>query len=202
MRHAAQRWGAEFVEIRDPIVPWKDPLWEKLNLDRHLAMYERVVFVDRDVVISEKCPNLFDIVPPDTFGVVPSEQEGHCFLDNIRHGMDPICRLLSIEMEYTKEYYNSGVMIFNPQLHESVFEFARAIHPLPSHRGWVTIDQGVLSAALKYLQTPVCQLPPTFNRCGAKLWTHWKPEMDDFIWHFCGPKNWEHISQTIWQAHG
>ena len=199
MRAAAARWGAEFVEITIPIVPWKDPFWEKLNLDRHLAMYERVVFVDRDAIISERRPNLFDIVPAESFGVVPSEQDGHCFLEHIAQHMAPLCRLLGIDMDYTREYYNSGVMVFSPQRHQAVFELSRSIHPLPSHRGWVTIDQGLLSAALKYLGVPVCRIAPTFNRIGEKLWNRWQPVMDDFIWHFCGPKNWEHMSQTSWR---
>lgn len=197
---AAQRWGAEFVEIRTPIVPWFDAWWEKLNLDRHLWMYERVVFLDRDVAVRSDCPSLFDLVPENAFGIVPSEQEGHHLIDaHIRRDMAPLCRLLDVDMDYSTQYYNSGVMVFSPQRHSHVFALARAIHPLVWTRSWVTIDQGLLSLALLILAEPVHRLPCTFNRCGAKLWDHWQPKMDDYIWHFCGPKTWEKMAATIWQ---
>jgi len=200
MRHAADRWGADFVEIRNPIVPWFDVWWEKLNLDRHLYMYERVVFFDRDVVVSQRCPNLFEVVPVHCFGVVPSEQEGHSFLPAIRDYMDPLCKLLNVEMDYTNDYFNSGVMIFSPPRHRVVFELARALHPMVKRGGWITTDQGLISLALKALNISIHRLPPTFNRVGQKLWERWQPEMDDYIWHFCGPKNWERMAQTKWQV--
>lgn len=199
MQHAAERWGAEFVEIRRPIVPWPDPYWEKLNLDRHLNMYERVVYLDRDVVVRSDCPNLFELVPEETFGLVPSEQEGHNLIDiHIQPAMDPLCRLLSVNMDYSTEYYNSGVMVFSPQLHGQVFQIARDLHAIPWVRNWVTIDQGLLALALKITDTPVTRLPPVFNRCGDKLWNHWQPDMDDYIWHFCGQKNWDKMANTRW----
>lgn len=199
MRAAAERWGAEFVEITNPIVPWNDPYWEKLNLDRHLAMYERVVYVDRDVVIRSDCPNLFELVPEDTFAAVPSEQEGHSFLNDIQNTMQPLRRLCGIDViDWEREYLNSGVMVFSPQKHAKVFELARVLHPIPWVRNWITIDQGLIALALKIVDPPKMFLPPCFNRCGAKLWNHWTPYMTDYIWHFCGPKNWNHMIQTQW----
>lgn len=200
MRAAAERWGVEFVEITTPMVPWPDPYWEKLNLDRHLAMYEQVMYVDRDVVIRSDCPNLFELVPEETFAAVPSEQEGHSFRREIEDTMTPLLRLCGIDhMVWETEYLNSGVMVFSPRRHAKIFEIARALHPIPWVRNWITIDQGLLALALKIVEPPRVFLPPTFNRCGAMLWDHWQPQMTDYIWHFCGPKNWEHITHTIWQ---
>jgi len=200
MRHAAKRWGAEFVEIRRPIVPWPDPYWEKLNLDNHLAMYDRVVYFDRDVVVRSDCPNLFDLVPEDSFGIVPSEQPGHHLVEtHIRPNMQHLTELLQLDMDYATEYYNSGVMIFSPHRHRHVFEMARDLHPIPWKRNWVTNDQGLISVSLKLTNTKVATLPPEFNRCGDKLWNNWKPEMDDYVWHFCGPKTWEKMANTRWE---
>ena len=201
MRHAAQRWGAEFVEIRTPIVPWPDPYWEKLNLDRHLTMYERVVYLDRDVVIRSDCPNLFELVPEEAFGYVPSEQPGHELVDiHIRPNMQELVDLLQLDFDYTRDYLNSGVMIFSPQRHKQVFSLARDLHPIPWKRNWVTVDQGLIALALKLAGVPVKVLPPEFNRCGDKVWNHWKPEIDDYVWHFCGRKTWEKMANTIWKV--
>ena len=46
---------------------------------------------------------------------------------------------------------------------------------------------------------PCDLLPPEFNRCGERLWDHWTPKMDSYIWHFCGKKTWDAMQNTTWK---
>ena len=96
---AAARWGAEYVEITKGLFGWRDPFWEKLNLDRHTRRFERVVSFDRDVVVREDCPNLFEQIPSNEFGAVPSEQPGHNLLGSITPHMDALGHQVGVSLD-------------------------------------------------------------------------------------------------------
>ena len=198
-RAAAERWGAEYVEITRPLFGWHDPFLEKLHLDRHAAAYDRVVYLDRDVVVRADCPSLFDLVPETHIGAVASEQDGHHLLFHIQPKMDPLCRLVGVPMDYATEYINSGVLVFSPHIHQPAFEAARCLHGITSERSWEVYDQGCLGLGIKWSGTPLHLLPPEFNRCGERLWDHWTPKMDSYIWHFCGKKTWDAMQNTNWK---
>lgn len=197
---AAKRWGADYVEVRQGIVSWQSPYWEKMNLDKHAAAYEHVVYVDRDVIIREDCPNLFELQPADMMAAVPSEQPGHQLLHHIRPEIQPLCDRLGVDLDLTREYFNSGVLVFSPLHHSHVFEATRFIHALDERGGWVLSDQGRLSLAIKWTGTPVNVLHRDFNRCGHRLWKRWTPKMDAYVWHFCGPKQREAMLLTAWTS--
>ena len=197
-RAAAERWGAEYVEITRPLFGWHDPFLEKLHLDRHAAAYDRVVYLDRDVIVRADCPSLFDRVSEDCFGAVLSEQEGHNLLFHIEPKMNPLCRLVGVSMDYANEYINSGVLVFKPGVHGAAFEAARCLHGITPERSWEIYDQGCLGLGIKWSGTPLHLLPSDFNRCGSRLWDHWTPKMSDYVWHFCGKKTWGVMQETNW----
>ena len=199
-RAAAERWEAEYVEIARPLFGWHDPFLEKLHLDHHAAAYDRVIYFDRDVVVRADCPSLFDLVPETHIGAVASEQEGHHLLFHIQPKMDPLCHVVGVPMAYATDYINSGVLIFGPQVHQPAFDAARCLHGITSERSWEVYDQGCLGLGIKWSGVPLCLLPTEFNRCGERLWDHWTPKMDSYIWHFCGKKTWEAMQDTNWKA--
>ena len=198
-RAAAERWGTEYVEITRPMFGWRDPFLEKLHLDRHAAAYDRIIYLDRDVIVRADCPSLFEQVPEDRIGAVASEQDGHHLLFHIQHKMDPLCHLVGVPMDYATEYVNSGVLVFSPHVHRSAFDAARCLHGITPERSWEVYDQGCLGLGIKWSGTLLHLLPPEFNHCGERLWDHWTPRMDSFIWHFCGKKTWEAMQNTNWQ---
>jgi hypothetical protein len=199
---AAARWGADYVEVTRPIFPWQDPFWEKLHLDVHGEAYCRVVYLDADVAIRSDCPSLFDLVPEDHFGAVAAEQQGHWMRHNIDPHMHPMTRALGVQLDISRHYFNSGVLVFSPKRHANAFRAARWLSVLTEDRNWVWYDQGCISLALEWLAYPRTVLPPSFNRCGDELWSNWSPVMRDPIWHFGGQKTPTVLSlmdQTRWQ---
>ncbi len=182
-RDAATRWGAEYIESYATVRRARS-ISEKLALERHAIGFDRVVFCDRDVVIRKDCPSLFEIVPTDWWGAVPSEQEGHNLLHRIQPRMEPLAAAAGAPLDLKREYFNSGLLVFEPRAHARVFERARALFALVTERDWVVYDQGLISLAVKVEGVPLLSLPPTFNRCGAVLWHRWVPTMSDYVWHF------------------
>jgi len=62
----ANRIGADFhaVEIDAPY-----PLGGKFRVRDYLAFYDRLLFLDIDIVLSPTCPSLFDVVPVGSVGI-------------------------------------------------------------------------------------------------------------------------------------
>ncbi|WP_460185730.1 phage portal protein [Thermopirellula anaerolimosa] len=142
----------------------------------------------------------YDRVPAEAIGGVGSEQEGHNLLHHIVPKVQPLCETLGVRLEFAREYLNSGVLVFSPHLHHHVFEAARFVWAVtPDHSSWEIGDQGPISLACRWTETPLCLLPHEYNRCGARLWDRWTPHMDAYIWHFCGRKHWSQMADTDWR---
>jgi hypothetical protein len=65
----AERFGLDFLPVIQRSTAGA-PDFGKLSCGALLGEYERVIFVDTDVLISDDCENLLDIVPEDHFGVL------------------------------------------------------------------------------------------------------------------------------------
>ena len=60
----ADKIGAEFIVIKDRIYPAEVPVgYEKLRLGKYLETYDRIIFLDTDLIVRPDTPNLFDFVP-------------------------------------------------------------------------------------------------------------------------------------------
>src|SRR5262249_17743088 len=67
MRRYAERIGADFHMIRVEESPY--PLGEKFRIGTLLDSWERVLYLDADVILGRACPDLFTLVPPDKVGI-------------------------------------------------------------------------------------------------------------------------------------
>jgi SAM-dependent methyltransferase len=190
----AARCGAVLREVREPPPGVRGGYEAKLHLDR-LVPEEfqpcRVLYLDRDVVVRNDCPDLFAIVPEGWWGAVSSHQEGHDFRDSVVPRMAAWSRASGLPAAADDEYCNSGVLVFDLPEHGCVFQMAReavAAHPHAAP-GWQVMDQGVLSSARIAASVPLLALPACFNRCGSECWDRYTGEMRAFIYHFCGTGN-------------
>jgi hypothetical protein len=68
MRAYAERVGAEFIKLTDVTCP-PFPEGEKWQTNDLFDIYDRILFVDADIVIRPGAPNLFELVPEDHVGL-------------------------------------------------------------------------------------------------------------------------------------
>jgi hypothetical protein len=63
----AKKCGADYVELTNPTQGW----WglEKFRVKAFQKYYERIAFLDSDLLVRPNCPNLFDIVEPHRIGM-------------------------------------------------------------------------------------------------------------------------------------
>ena len=67
-REYARRIGADFVNITERRLGGSVAS-EKYQIGGMLGEYDRVAYLDADLVIDPSAPNIFDLVPPDHFGI-------------------------------------------------------------------------------------------------------------------------------------
>ena len=108
----ARRIGADFISLHgDTAKPWL----EKFRLFDFLGLYQRVMFLDTDVIVKPDCPDLFEIVPADTFGAWLTSRHGP--------GFDPLIARIQQhlpDLGWRKTYFNSGVLVVS-QKHRAAF---------------------------------------------------------------------------------
>jgi lipopolysaccharide biosynthesis glycosyltransferase len=112
MEAYARRIGADFISLHGDAAK---PVLEKFRLFEFLGLYERVVYLDSDVIVKPDCPNLFELVPFDNFGAWLTSRHGA--------GFDPLIARIQKhlpDLGWRKTYFNGGVLVVSQQ-HRDAF---------------------------------------------------------------------------------
>lgn len=127
--------------------------------------YSRILHIDADAVVKANCPNLFDVVPADTFAAV-NELPYQC----LETECPPIGRLEDIEQNFTHLYralhgftspfcsgcyFNAGIMLLAKR-------HARHLS-LPEHCPFFFKEQALLNCIISSHKEEILLLPPKFN---------------------------------------
>ncbi len=196
----ADKIGADFVVIDKQS---NTPHWEKFQLYDLLVKYQRIIYLDTDLIVREDCPNLFDLVPETKLGIF---NEGR-FAD--RSGS-----LMEAHKEYNRPfpkkwdgtYYNTGVMVLSRR-HRQLFKLPQKIVSLGM------FEQGYLNMLMLEMDNDhaheerIEELDYKFNRmpladsyCGIH-------RCDSYIVHYAGAPPQVDISRLIkedfanWEKH-
>ncbi len=119
MRAYAERVSADFMVITEKKISQTSAHWEKFQIHDLLDTYDRILFLDTDIIVRGDCPNLFEAVPDDAFGA----------FDESRYYTDACERMELTAREYEMEvmeawdgrYFNTGVMVIS-RAHQKVFQ--------------------------------------------------------------------------------
>lgn len=111
----ADRIGAEFIIIDSCATT---PHWEKFQINDLLNKYDRIIYLDTDLIVRDDCPDLFEEVPYNQIGAfneskfVPRE---YSLLETAKaYGIDPS------KINWNGKYYNTGVMVIS-KCHKKIF---------------------------------------------------------------------------------
>lgn len=113
----AEKIGADFIVINEKKLTTKFIHYEKFQLYHYLTKYNRIIFMDTDLIVRPDTPNLFDIVPEHKFAAF---NEGR-FINSVEIIRDA-CMKFNISLpKWDRQYYNTGVLVFS-RLHKDIFK--------------------------------------------------------------------------------
>lgn len=176
----AEKIGADFYAkdvVTESVVGYA-----KLKLVRDLlAEYDRVAFVDTDILIRHDAPSLFDLVPDDAVGAF---DEGFIYPDR-RETKLLYCQQISATqtpelVEWTRDgrYYNTGVMVVSKR-HARLF--AEAADQIDNFG-----EQTLLNYRFRRAGVEMFHLPHRFNRLIATQRITGEQLHDSYLVHFAG----------------
>ena len=159
----AKRVGADYFHMEEELVdvPMKGAgarvYFQKYYFLDLLNDYDKVLYVDADVVIRETCPNLF-LKPPDRFyGVLEANRQGfHRLVEEFLETSDWHCDWHMTDGLY--EYFNAGLFLVSRELRDRYFaDFTLPEKPMKFY------DQTWLNYWLQRARVPWEDLGTKFN---------------------------------------
>jgi len=176
--HYADKCGADLLVLRNlPNLP--SPHWAKFSIHELLKkQYDRIAFIDADILIRPDAPSLFDLVPEDQFGIF---NEG-------TYAPRAMCihevrKVFNVELPKWdgKTYYNTGVMVVS-RAHRYIFSITEEIKPLRNSFG----EQTYLNMKIIANDVKVFSLPFKFNRMSLMDRIVGVTRLDSYFVHYAG----------------
>jgi ADP-heptose:LPS heptosyltransferase len=166
------------------LVIWRDqgnhsmPHYRKLDLGDMLNQYERVCYIDADIIIRDDAPDIFDMVPVDRFGAFEEGQfqdRADCLYQFFKK-MD-----WEPEEDVQADYWNTGVMVFS-QGHHPVF-----LQPEVEHASFY--EQTYLNFMFHALKVKMMNLNYRMNRMSLINPVTGEDHLDGYLIHYAGYKD-------------
>jgi lipopolysaccharide biosynthesis glycosyltransferase len=155
MRQYASQIGAELIVLQSRRFVDRHPYWEKMQIRDVLKVYDRVAWVDVDVIIHPRAPSIFDACPPESFGAF---DEGKVFVDRVNClPAEAFFYGIPIRPNHRFTYFNSGVMVVDKS-HEGIFVQPKC--PAPNS---IMPDQTYLNLMLQATDSPFVDLTSKWN---------------------------------------
>jgi hypothetical protein len=177
LRAYAERIGADFIAW-DDYTGHTFPHYKKMELAGLLDTYDRLVYVDTDILIRDDAPSLFDVVPADAVGMLDESlfcerrHETIAFME--RTGFDSLA--------WDGRYYNSGVMVMSRE-HRGI------LAPPPVEYDGVLKEQNYINAMVAKLKIKVFPLPYRFNRIYPMDSLLGESRHDSYFMHYAGARD-------------
>jgi hypothetical protein len=182
----ARRIGADYLCIDKKQISETSPHWEKFQITSLLDKYDRILYLDTDLIVRDDCDNLFEIVPEDCLGVFNEAP----FVDRSLELMIDICKKYNITLpDWNGRYYNSGVMVIS-KVHKKLFEKPEVEH-------FSFYEQSYLNMMIAHLDIKVFTLKYIYNRMTCMDQFTGEERHASQIIHYAGYPNLEAVIDII-----
>jgi hypothetical protein len=178
LRRYAERWGWDFHVISGEAGSF--PVGRKWEVSAILPHYERVVWLDADVLVSPECPNLLEVVRPGTLGL-HNDWPWLASSDWVMAEYGELARSQGFPLDLPRSAWNTGVWVAD---REHAFVFAPPRFPFPRRH---CVEQWHEALLIHQHRAPVTLLPSEFN---WEWWVTRQPLVEPidgvFVYHYAG----------------
>lgn len=168
--HYADKLGADFIVWRH-CGKHTIPQYQKLEIAGLLDEFDRVLYVDTDILIREDAPDVFDLVPNGMLGMFAESSIAD--RSNFRDYLGA-----EFGLEWNGEYYNSGVIVASKQ-HREIFQSPRVE---TNH----FYEQSYINGMIFRHNLDVFRLPYRFNRMFLMNRLTREARHDSYFLHYAG----------------
>lgn len=187
IKRYADRCEADFIIYDHEPVVWtndKKPHYRILKAIETFKEYDRILFIDTDVVINPVCPNIFDVVPIECIGSI--------FEDKGRRARKRRRLIRGIQKRWgdvgwVTGYTNAGVLVASRQ-HARIFESQNGEYCL----GWGSADVHMSYKAHQH-GMKIMELPFQWNHMTifSEKWNGSPNRFNSHIIHYAGRGRFE-----------
>ena len=173
----AEKCDAELIVMSEGDVP--SAHWLKFGMyDLLHKQFDRIAFIDADILIRPDTPSLFDIVPEDQFGIF---NEG--FYTPRSMCIHEVKKVYNVELPNWNgaDYYNTGVMVVSRQ-HRHIFKVNSEIKNLRNAFG----EQTYLNMRIMQSGVKVFPLHFDFNRMNILDRLTGMTRLNSYLVHYAG----------------
>jgi hypothetical protein len=175
----AEKIGADFLSINKNTS--STPHWEKFQIYDLLNKYEKILYVDTDILIRSDCPDLFKIVPDNQLGLFDEMP----FTEGRNISLIESCKDYGVILKnWGGKYFNSGVMVI-PRNWKFLFK-------KPERELFNFYEQGYLNVKINQElekvgnEMSVFDLPYNFNRMACMDRVTGEERFASYIMHYAG----------------
>lgn len=186
MKIYAKKCNVDFMCIKKPYVFKKYGLpsrYDKFQIFNLLDCYDRICFIDNDVLVSLDSPNIFDIVPLGYFGAANEEKFSKSISDKAQTN-----EVLG-NIDWIYPYFNSGVMVID-KTHKKMFNPSSpelriwALGLYKNAHGEDGADQAYLNYYVNFFKFPFFDIGYKFNHTRVITKTHTR--FSSYFIHYAG----------------
>lgn len=169
----AQSIDADLIVLRPKFQHFHNIIfYEKLQIYSLLDIYDRILYLDSDILVLPDAPNLFNIVPLDTFGacLMHKYTDYHQYaIHEIQNVLGNICWQADDNYYGRMPYFNAGVMLIS-KFHQSILNpFDEKLSSWIKHdqHTYFMADQTYLNYKLNEIGASICDIHFKFNHTNA-----------------------------------
>lgn len=174
----ADKCGAELIVLQNADgLP--SPHWMKFSIyDLLHKEFDRIAFIDADILIRPDTPGLFDLVPKDSIGIF---NEGYYTPRSVC--LHEVKKVYNIDLPNWngKDYFNTGVMVVSRE-HRHIFKVQGEIKHLRNSFG----EQTYLNMRIMQSGVRIHHLDFNFNRMCIMDRITGMSRLDSFLVHYAG----------------
>jgi lipopolysaccharide biosynthesis glycosyltransferase len=162
-----EKYNLDLEIITDYKINYYDLGFEKFRAIEMLEKYDRIVYVDGDVLITPQAPNIFEAYPDPSFfyafhesGYGP-ENDRDALINLCMTELDKYFFFWPKEWNGKRRYFNSGVLLFSKEHAEALSKFS---YYAPRLRDFWGTDQTTLNCIVTFENVKYKNLSWDWNR--------------------------------------
>lgn len=180
----AKRIGADFAVISES--ERSSPHWEKFQLYDLLSKYDRIIYLDTDLIVRGDCPNLFEVVPEDSLGLFNEAP----FVEDRKWSLWQTAEAYGQTIsKWDGNYFNTGVMVVSRR-HKHLFR-------KPEKEIFNFYEQSYLNMVIAIEKPKIHKLSYRFNRMTCCDSATGEERHGSYLIHYAGFPNFEHALMTM-----